>query len=193
MGDTAALWITSLFNVAAIFAAPVTVLWVQGKRDEKKALRLRRELIFKALWVNRRRPFYLARVDALNMIDVEFFGEQKVIDAWQYLFAHYVQEHPGLNDDQIVREREEKFATLLFEISQVLGYKFGKTHIRDNIYRPNLHGQFDNIEFETRRLVLELLKSDALPVKFVQGTPQQNPVPVPIPESVPGAANAQQL
>lgn len=71
------------------------------------------------------------------------------------LRAHYNrQEHPGLNDDQIFAEREEKFATLLFEISQVLDYKFGRTHIRDNVYRPQLHGRFDEIERETRTRVL---------------------------------------
>jgi hypothetical protein len=189
MNDASAFWITGLLTVAAIFAAPITVLWVQGKRDEKQALRLRRERIFKALWVNRRRQFYVARVDALNMIDIEFFGEQKVIDAWQDLFAHYVQEHPGLNDEQIFREREEKFATLLFEVSQVLGYKFGRTGIRDNIYRPILHGEFDNIEFETRRMVHELLKSDALPVRFVPGTTPPNPPPPPISETTVDAAD----
>jgi hypothetical protein len=183
MSDASAFWITGLLTVAAIFAAPITVLWVQGKRDEKKALRLRREQIFKALWVNRRRQFYVARVDALNMIDIEFFGEQKVIDAWQDLFAHYVQEHPGLNDEQIFREREEKFATLLFEISQVLGYKFGRTGIRDNIYRPILHGEFDNIEVETRRMVHELLKSDALPVRFVSAARPLDLPPTPMPET----------
>jgi hypothetical protein len=30
----------------------------------------RREEIFCALWTNRARPMYIARVDALNMIDV---------------------------------------------------------------------------------------------------------------------------
>ena len=52
------------------------------------------------------------------MIDVEFFGETKVVDAWQDLFAHYRDPHPGLNDAQIDREREDKYATLLHEISR---------------------------------------------------------------------------
>ena len=105
-------------NVLAILAAPVTALWIQRKGDQNGARQERREKIFKTLWVNRRRPFYIARVDALNMIDVEFFGETKVVDAWQDLFAHYRDPHPGLNDAQIDREREDKYATLLHEISR---------------------------------------------------------------------------
>lgn len=148
--------------------APLAALWVQRKKEDLKAIKERRQTIFNALWVNRRRQFWVARVDALNMIEIEFVGEKKVLDAWQELFAHYVrQDHPGLNDDQIFHEREELFATLLYEVSQVLGYKFSRTHVRDNIYRPTLHGKFDEIEFETRQLILNLLKRDALPVRFV--------------------------
>ncbi|HEV2279870.1 MAG TPA: DUF6680 family protein, partial [Acidobacteriaceae bacterium] len=156
--------------MSAIIASPLITLWVQRRLESSKARRERREQIFKALWVNRRRQFYIARVDALNMIDVEFYGERKVVDAWEDLRSHYFrQEHPGLNNDQIFAEREEKFATLLYEISQVLGYAFGRTQIRDNIYRPQLHNTVDEMELETRTRVLNLMRSDALPVRFVEG------------------------
>lgn len=148
-------------------AAPVSALWIQRKIEADRAQRERRQTIFKTLWVNRRRPFWIARVDALNTIDIEFIGHQRVLDAWQALFAHYVRtDHPG-TDDQIANEREELFATLLYEISQVLKYKFSRTYVRDNIYRPILHGEMDMMEIENRRHLNELLKSDALPVRFV--------------------------
>jgi hypothetical protein len=161
-------------SVAAIIAAPMVTLYVQRKLEDKKARDKRRQQIFNALWINRRRPFWVARIDALNMIDVEFFGEQEVQDAWQDLFAHYSRQHPGLNDDQIAQEREEKFATLLYAMSKVLGYKFSRTDIRDNIYRPQLHGTVEEIEIETRARILNLLRSDALPVRFVQGEVNQS-------------------
>ena len=175
MSETIALWITGCLSVAAIMTAPLTALYVQRKRDEEKASRDRRETIFKALWVNRRRQFWVARIDALNMVDIEFVGERKVLDAWQELRAHYFkQEHPGMNTDQVFNEREELFASLVYEISQVLGYKFSRTNVRDNIYRPILHDKVDSIEMETRQLILDLLKSDALPVRFVN--PGNSPV-----------------
>lgn len=180
MTETGVLWATGLMSVAAIIASPLITLGVQRRVEAMKARRDRREAIFRALWINRRRPFYIARVDALNMIDVEFFKERGVRDAWENLRAHYFrQEHPGLNNEQIAAAREELFATLLFEMSKVLGYEFGRTHIRDNIYRPQLHGQFDEIEFETRTRVLDLLRSDALPIRFVDGEqPHANAVPI---------------
>jgi hypothetical protein len=171
-------------------AAPLAALWVQRKKDEDKALEDRRQAIFKALWVNRRRQFWVARIDALNMIEIEFMDEKKVLDAWQELFAHYArQAHPGLNNDQIFSQREELFATLLYEISLVLGYKFSRTHVRDNIYRPILHGQFDDIGIETRQLILNLLKSDALPVRFI-GTNPTPVAPAMVSESDPDAPTA---
>jgi hypothetical protein len=175
MSETGVLWATGLMSVGAIIAAPLIALWIQRRSETEKARNERRQAIFRALWVNRRRPFYIARVDALNMIDVDFYSERKVQDAWDDLRAHYFrQEHPGLSGGQIAAEREEKFATLLYEISQVLGYRLGRTQIRDNIYRPQLHNDFDGIEFETRKRVLELLQSDALPVRFVDEMPPPN-------------------
>jgi hypothetical protein len=73
-----------------------------------------------------------------------------------------------LNEDQIRNQREEKFASLLYEISQVPGYDFGRTHIRDNVYRPQLHSNIDEMELETRTRIRDLLRTDALPVRFVQ-------------------------
>lgn len=181
MSEAAVLWATGLMSVGAIIAAPLVTLWVQKKLETIKSRTERRQAIFRALWVNRRRQFYIARVDALNMIDVDFYGERKVQDAWDELRAHYFRpEHPGLNEEQIFAEREGLFATLLFEISQVLGYKFGRTQIRDNVYRPQLHNDFDVIEFETRKRTLDLLRSDALPVRFVQSEPgQETEIPLP--------------
>jgi len=175
MSETGVLWATGIMSVGAIIAAPLLALWVQRKSETDKARTERRQSIFRALWVNRRRPFYIARVDALNMVDVDFYSEQRVQDAWDDLRAHYFrQEHPGLNEDQIAAKREEKFAMLLYEISQVLGYKFGRTQIRDNIYRPQLHNDFDGIEFETRKRVLDLLRGDSLPVRFTHETAPTN-------------------
>jgi hypothetical protein len=179
MADTTVLWSTGLLSVLAIMAAPISALWIQRKIEDDKALRHRRQAIFNALWVNRRRQFWVARVDALNMIDIEFIGHQSVLDAWQALFAHYVRtDHPG-TQDQIFNEREELFATLLYEMSQILKYKFSRTYVRDNIYRPILHGEMDLMEVETRRLINGLLKSEALPVRFVGGAPNPHEMAAP--------------
>ena len=166
--STNVIWWTAGINALAVLIAPAIALWAQRKGDRSKAAQDRKQDIFKTLWINRRRPFYIARVDALNMIDVEFYRNKSVRDAWLDLFAHYRDKHPGLNDDQVVQQREELFATLLFEISKILGYSLGRAEIRDNIYRPELHNTVDTIDFETRKRVLDLLKSDALPVRFVR-------------------------
>jgi len=185
MTETAALWWTSGLTIAAIIAAPITALWVQRKGDDRRASKTRREAIFRVLWTNRARPAYLARVDALNMIDVEFFGEQKIIDAWADLFAHYKTDYQadGISEAEQTRRQIEKYATLLYEISQSLGYKIGKTHIRDDIYRPDIHNEFDAIDLQTRRLTRDILaeiaKKDALPVRFLS-TPEKPPALGPI-------------
>jgi hypothetical protein len=107
------------------------------------------------------------------MIDVEFHGEQKILDAWADLYAHYNTNYEalGIGDPEVGRLHSEKYSTLLYEIGQLLGYKFGKTHIRDNVYRPGIHNEIDVMELETRRLTRNLLNHlmqlEALPVQFI--------------------------
>jgi hypothetical protein len=168
------LWWTGGINAAAVLIAPAIALWAQRKIDRYKAAQDRKEAIFKALWVNRKRPFYIARIDALNMIDIEFYKNKQVRDAWQDLFAHYRDPHPGLSNEQIGQQREELFTTLVFEVSKVVGYEFGRAEIRDNSYIPTLHGKIEEMEIETRNRVLDLLRGDALPVRFV-AVPAEQP------------------
>jgi len=185
MNEAGVLWWTTGLTVVAIIAAPITALWVQRKGDDDRAAKARKEAIFRTLWTNRARPAYLARVDALNMIDVEFFGEQKIIDAWADLFAHFKTDYKadGISETEQNRRQIEKYATLLFEISQLLGYKIGKTHIRDDIYRPEIHNEFDEVELQTRRLTRDTLVAlnamDALPVRFMPPLENQNDTTVP--------------
>jgi len=101
------------------------------------------------------------------MIDVEFFKEKHIRDLWEDLFAHYRNPPPGLSEPEIRQQRVEKYSTLLFEMSNTLGYNFGRSYIRNNVYRPELQNSIDSIEYETKLRILELLKGDALPVRFV--------------------------
>lgn len=173
MTNDSVLWWTAGLTVVAIIAAPITALWAQRKGDDRRAARARKEAIFRTLWTNRARPAYITRVDALNMIDVEFFGERKVLDAWADLFAHYKSDYKGdgVSEAEQTRRHAEKYATLLYEISQSLGYTMGKTHIRDDIYRPDIHNEFDAIDLQTRRLTRDMMVAlnsmEALPVRFV--------------------------
>lgn len=191
MSDTATLWGTAALTIAAIIAAPITALWVQRKGDERQALRKRREEIFRALWINRARPVYLARVDALNMIDVEFYGQKKVIEAWADLLAHYNTNYQaqGTSSAEMGRIHAEKNTLLLYEMSQVLGYEFGKTHIRDNAYRPVLHDQYETADMEVKTLTRDILKHlrdlDALPVSFTAKPENDEQDPFSLPNLLP--------
>ena len=171
---TNVLWWTATINAGAVLIAPAIALWASAKLIDIKPRKIGVRPFSMALWVNRKRPFYIARIDALNMIDIEFFKYKHVRDAWKDLFAHYRDPHPGLNDEQIGQQREELFTTLVFEVSKVTGYDFGRAEIRDNSYVPTLHGKIEETEIETRTRILDLLRGDALPVKFVPvATPEQ--------------------
>ncbi|WP_263354323.1 DUF6680 family protein [Acidicapsa acidisoli] len=180
MSDTTALRMTSAITVLAILGAPIGALWVQRIGDDKRAQRLRRETVFKTLWANRARPVWVTRVDALNMIEIEFHGERAVVAAWKELFGHYKFDYKaaGIAEAEQTRRHIEKYGKLLFEMSKVLGYDLQETSIRDDVYRPDIHGRFDEIEMETRSLTRDILQAlknmDALPMKIVKDEASTN-------------------
>lgn len=78
-------------------------------------------------------------------------------------------------------------------MSVVLGYKFSRTHVRDNAYRPISHNEYDNIDLQTKQGIHQLLQRDALPVRFVDLPQVQTAPPKLAPEIAPDAPNAQRL
>lgn len=75
--------------VFAVIAAPVLAVQASESLGRRRAARDRRLLIFQTLMATRTQRLSAAHVNALNTIDVEFYGKRKfvgVIRAWhEYL------------------------------------------------------------------------------------------------------------
>src|SRR5437870_12799453 len=76
-------WLT----IAAIVLAPLVAIQVSVWLEKRKARRQRQFSIFQTLMATRASGLAPAHVQALNMIDVEFYGTDKgtraVVDAWR--------------------------------------------------------------------------------------------------------------
>jgi hypothetical protein len=57
--------------------AIISALWIQSKLDERKETRKRRLDIFKTLMATRASVLSQDHIKALNMIDIEFYGDKK--------------------------------------------------------------------------------------------------------------------
>ena len=149
-------------TIVAVFAGPIVALLTQRALDHLRERRGRRLTIFRVLMGTRAAALSQAHVDALNQIDVEFYGwrpaHKKVIAAWKALRNHLGDSAFSKNDfsgwlNKIVDLRVD----LLHEMAKALGYKFEKDDILRNVYAPIAHGDIEDDQRLIRKGVVELL------------------------------------
>jgi hypothetical protein len=151
--------------IAPLFAVQVQK-WIERFR-ERKGKKLR---IFNTLMSTRMARVSPNHVDALNMIDIEFYHsglfrftrewkkDKAVIDAWRSYLDHLnsLGENPTeVQTQTLVTRKDELFIDPLYEISQAVGYEFDKVNLKHSIYSPKAHGT-DEME---QRIVREGLVS----------------------------------
>jgi hypothetical protein len=134
------------------------ILAVQAQKFIERA-RARRELrlsIFYRLMANRATPIAPERIQALNMIDLEFrpnrLGRQSVKDravttAWKNLLDELnggIPETTTTDRATMVawqRRCDDRSVDLLFALSKALGYEFSEVELKRGIYYPRGHGE----------------------------------------------------
>mgnify|MGYP000362613593 CR=1 FL=1 len=127
-----------ILTIAAIFLGPIFAVLMTMKIDGFRAARARKLDIYRTLMRLRGLPFHVESVSALNLIEVEFAENEKVIAAWKAYFASL---SPTPNaDEQLVEETQKKRASLLArlisEISKSLGIKVEQLDIYEGNYVP---------------------------------------------------------
>lgn len=133
----------SALTILAILLAPIVALRVSEALSKKSERRERREKVFRTLMATRASGLAPAHVEALNMIDVAFYGSDRksknVVDACKTYLDH-------LNTRDMAPEvwgpkREDLFVSLLAKMAMALGYDFETTSIRKTSYFPVGYGE----------------------------------------------------
>jgi len=167
--------ISDWLAILAILAAPIVALQIQKYIEDRKEIRARKMQIFRTLMATRATRLDAKHIEALNMIDIEFFKNEKVTEKWKLLldnFANYPQDPNKKNYESKLSSCAEKsdglFVDLLSEMAKSLDYKFDKVHLKRNIYIPK--GQADYMmsqEFMRRAFVEVLSGARSIPIKVV--------------------------
>ena len=153
-------WLT----IIAIILGPILAVQIQNLIQRIKETKDRKEQIFKTLMATRAAPLYVSHVEALNLIDIEFYKNKEIVNAWKLLLdnlSNYPQ-NPD-NEDYSARlsqcsERSNELLTdLLFEMAKVLGYKFDKVLIKRGCYIPKGHGEYQFEQDSIRKGLLQVL------------------------------------
>lgn len=147
----------------AVIAGPIFAVQAQKFVEGFKEKRSRRMNIFRSLMSTRAEKLSREHVQALNMIDIEFYGrripilniryqtpkEKSVTEAWKDYKNHLNKGSSASSDgdqSQWVNKMNDLFTTLLYKMSQSLGYDYDKVQLENDCYRPEAHNTIENLQ-----------------------------------------------
>lgn len=167
-------WLWPAATVVATLFGPIFAVQAQ-KAVERSQERNRRKLwVFQQLMATRRARLSPDHVQALNMIDLAFYGrrdfgkhratktEIAVTDAW-----HEYLDHLNTQADEAtwISRGDELFTNILGAMASDVGYSFDRVQLKKGAYSPIAHGEQETQIQNMRRLLSEIL-SGARPIKM---------------------------
>jgi hypothetical protein len=151
--------------IAVTFAAPVAAVqaqkWIERHREKRRG----KDYVFRTLMATRAARVSAEHVQALNMIDLEFYGggtkEKKVREVWKQYLDHLNTRYDKEAAAAWGMRQDELFVDLLYEMANCLGYDFDKTHIKNSSYSPVAHGNLGHDQNLIRWGLVKILTGNA--------------------------------
>lgn len=147
-----------IIMTAAVIIGPILAVEIQKILEQFREKKQNRLYIFRTLMSTRSQKLHRDHVQALNMIDIEFYGrkipliktryqtsrEQAVTHAWKSYNNHLnkAKEYPDINI--WASKSDDLFTDLLYTIAQAMNYDFDKVQLQRDCYRPVAHGDLEN-------------------------------------------------
>jgi hypothetical protein len=170
-------WLT----IAAILAGPIIAIQISTYLAKRKEHGARKHYVFKTLMATRASRLSFEHVQALNMIDIEFYEKRKrknsrnkaVLDAWkEYLDLLGNNQLKEKSPDVWYAKADDLFIELMHQMAVALGYDFDKTAIKNTSYIPVAHGTIEDEQNIIRRGFAAVFKGEtALPMEIVRPEP----------------------
>lgn len=168
-----------VYSVLAVILSPILALclsiWWNNKQEAKK----RKIDIFRILMSTRAEGLSRLHVEALNKIDIEFYGDENVIGSWKlylnhlYSYNHYEPKN-AVTDKNWQDKKIDLLVDLLFFMAHSLGYKFNKADIKRDIYRPEAYKDIESDQLIIRKGLVDIFqKKEFFPI-FAVVSPAQN-------------------
>ena len=165
-----------ILTIAALFLGPLLAVYIGRKLDDRRLKRGRRMDVFRTLMRTRRDNLSFDHVSALNLVEVEFQSDRKVIDAWKKYLDYLCQDpvrtqDEVLSDDtpeperqirnerydsRIMVERQELLIELLRVMAQTLDHAVEVPSIFKSGYSPRGWAEIENQQAIIRQYVVDL-------------------------------------
>ncbi len=155
--------------VLAVILGPILAVQAQKIVESLRNKKQRRLNLFFTLMSTRATRLAPEHVGSLNMIDIEFYGrklfgtrvqtpsEKKVTNAWKNYNDHLNNNYPADRLDAWNDRADELFTSMLYAMSQALGYDFDEVQLKRDCYRPKGHGELEEQQYAIRSGVVDLL------------------------------------
>jgi hypothetical protein len=155
--------------VAATMAGPIVAVQTQKLIERIRERGARKALVFQRLMATRAARLSPEHVQALNMIDLAFYGsqifginrrtmsEQAVIDAWREYLDHLNTRVDDITIAPWLEKGHELLISLLYAMAADVGYKFDRVHLKKGAYSPIAHGELEDQQAQLRESAIEVL------------------------------------
>lgn len=174
----------TIISIMALIGGPIGAVELERWLSDRHEKRNRRLAIFKNLMMYRVTPLAPQFVQSLNLVDLEFDGdnpkEKAIRDRWRILLDHF-NNYSAAKDP--VEKTSELSIELLKAMSAYFDYEFDEVYLKRGAYYPKF---FQDVELEQhalRRKILEVLDGNRrVPVGVFE---QKFPEPIDVPPEGP--------
>lgn len=136
--------------LSPLIAVQVTQLLDRGRRTQEE-----QRHIFTMLMASRATALDPRHVEALNRIDVTFYGVESVRSLWKAYFDFLCDKN--YPKETWEAKRIELLVDLLAAMAVHLRYKFDKTDVKNAIYFPEGHGLIQEDQTVIRRMLADIV------------------------------------
>ena len=162
---TAREWVMVVATVAGPILAVQAQKWIERIRERRQ----RKQQLFQQLMATRAARLSADHVQALNMIDLVFYGshffgihrrsktERAVIETWREYHDHLGTQYGDGGGGAWNARLEELFTNLLFTIATDVRFRFDRVQLKKGVYSPQAHGELEREQLAARKLALEVL------------------------------------
>ncbi len=157
-------WLTLI----AILLGPVLGVFIARFIDDYKDVKNRRMEIFRILMRTRGSRLSYDHVGALNLVEVEFFEQEKIITAWKDYLTELSIPFSEEENERFLKSQKlnELLTKLIHEIAKVLNLKIEQLDILRTNYSPQGWQNDEDQQRYLRILLINLLGGHgALPVQ----------------------------
>ncbi len=147
-------------TIVAIVYGPIKAVRITREEDVAREKRARQYSVLEDLMRTRQARIDPLHVGALNLIELEFYGNEKVISAYRAYTKHLNSHFPSENEalDRHLADGDDLFSELLSQVASSLGFVFDKRDLSRLGYLPVGLSRYHDNSHANAHLLREVLE-----------------------------------